>query len=310
MLELDINGLKLMVMAGIVTMLSACGGSDGTTANANLGGTGRVTLGITDSPVDMAEKVVVRFTGVEILPGEGNSSRAQTITFAEPKTLDLLALQGGLRDTLLNGQELPAGQYGQIRLIVQAEHDTVMDSYITINGAQHELRVPSGNQTGLKLVHSFSVESGATKDYTIDFDLRKSVVFARGQGYMLKPVLRLVETASAGIISGTVNPSVFTGQTCTADPLVGYAVYVYTGIGVMADDLGSPTVPLATASVTLNDTAQYVYTAGFIAPGQYTLAATCHADLDDTEANDDDVVFMAPVNVTITSGATTTHNFQ
>lgn len=304
---------KPLVIASVVTALTACGGgTDGAMSGSSVGGmgTGRVTLGITDSPVDSAQKVVVRFTGVEFLAGEGSGGSTQTITFTEPKTLDLLALQGGLRDMLLNSQELPAGQYGQVRLMVQAEHDSVMDSFITVNGAQHELRVPSGNQTGLKLVHSFSVGAGSTTDYTIDFDLRKSVVFAPGQGYMLKPVLRLVETRSAGKISGTINPSVFTGQVCSADPLVGYAVYVYAGSGIVPDDLGSPTAPQTTARVTLNETSHYVYTAGFVAPGNYTIAATCQANLDHPETNDTATVFVAPVNVAVTAGTITTHNFQ
>ncbi len=302
---------KLFAIASLITILPACGGSNGADGVTNVSAsTGTITLGITDAPVDNAEKVVVRFTGVELLPPEGGTGSSKTFTFTTPKTIDLLALQGGLRDNLLNGEEIPAGQYGQIRLLVQAEHDNVMDSYISINGAQHELRIPSGNQTGLKLVHNFSVESGSATDYTIDFDLRKSVVFSPGQGYLLKPVLRLVETVRAGKISGTITASAFSGQTCSADPLVGYAVYAYPGNGVTANDLGSPTAPLSTASVMLNESSQYNYTLAFLAPGEYTVVTTCQANLDNPEVDDTSVVFVAPANLTVTAGATTTHNFQ
>lgn len=302
------NKLNLMTIlkyavCSLGLMLTACGGSDGNSDT----GTGTVTLGITDAAVDGADEVVVRFTGVEFIPAEDGEPRV--INFTEPKTIDLLDLQGGLRDLLLNGEELPAVDYNQIRLIVQAENDNVMDSYIVVNGAQHELRIPSGNQTGLKLLHNFEVEEGGSTDFTIDFDLRKSVVFSPGQGYMLKPVLRLVETPSAGKISGTVAASVFTGQTCSGDPLVGYAVYLYQGSGVTPNDLGSPTSPVTTAKVTLNENSLYVYTLAFLEPGAYTIAATCRADQDDPE-QDNDIVLVASAGVTVTANTTTTHNFQ
>ena len=50
------------------------------------------------------------------------------------------------------------------------------------------------------------VGAGSTNDFTIDFDLRKSVVHPPGQGetYLLKPVLRLVNNLEVGTIDGTV----------------------------------------------------------------------------------------------------------
>lgn len=297
---------RIALLACMAVILSACGGSDA----ADPATTGSITLGITDTPVAEAGKVVVRFTGVEIIAAEGSGLENQTFTFTEAKTIDLLALQGGLRDTLLEDQSLPAGDYGQIRLMVQAEHDGTMDSYIEINGAQHELRVPSGSQTGLKLVHELDVAADSSTDLTIDFDLRKSVVLA-GSVYMLKPALRLVETETAGELTGIVDPSVFAGVTCDASPLEGYSVYVYEGHGVTPDDLGSGTPPLASVGVTLDETSvRYVYTVGFLAPGNYTVAATCHGNLDETEAGDDDVVLVAPADVVVTAGAPVTHNFE
>jgi len=304
----NLNWLTISNLIGIASLavtLVACGGSDGTNAS---GGTGTFTLGITDAPVDSAEEVVVQFTGVEILSADEGGTN-QLITFTEPKTIDLLALQGGVRELLLDGEELPTGQYGQIRLLVQAELDTVFDSYITIDGAQNELRVPSGSETGLKLVHNFELGSDASTDFTIDFDLRKSIVFAPGQGYMLKPVLRLIETEAAGSISGIIDPIIFAEQTCIEDPLVGYAVYVYEGAGATTDDLGSDAEPVTTTGVSLNDNSLYAYTVGFLEPATYTVAATCQADQDDPEA-DNEIELVGAVDLTVTAGTTTTHDFQ
>lgn len=319
--------------------LVACGSSDpatnGTTGGTTTGSTSTVTLGITDAPVDSAEEVVVQFSGVEFIPaddsdsgentggtdgstggdsgstdGSGSGATAETtFEFETPVSIDLLLLTGSLRDTLLEGEELPAGNYAQIRLMVNAEHDSVMDSYIVIDGAQHELRVPSGSQSGLKLVHNIEIASDSSTDYTIDFDLRKSIVFAPGQGYMLKPVLRLVETEASAEITGVVNPAVFEGQTCgEGDPLDTYSVYLYEGIDVTADDLGSTTEPLTTANVALDETSNYAYTIGFIDAGDYTIAATCQANQDDPEA-DDEIAFAGTANISVTAGETTTHDF-
>jgi len=311
---INLNYLKLTRQAGVISLvlfLAACGGTDGSdTTTTNISqGTGKMTLGITDAPVDGADAVIVQFTGIEFIPAEGNNVASTVITFDVPKTIDLLALQGDVRELLLANEELPAGQYGQIRLIVKAEYDNVMDSYIVVNGAQHELRIPSGNQTGLKLVHAFNVESASDTDFTIDFDLRKSVVFAPGQGYMLKPVLRLVETVRAATISGLVDPSVFAGLTCNNDPLVGYGIYLYEGSGVTPDDLGSAGQPLITTGVVLNENSNYAYTIGFVEPGNYTISATCQADSDAPET-DDTIEFVTGADITVTAGATTTHNFQ
>jgi len=303
----NLNWLRVAKPGGIASLvifLASCGSSDGGSDTAS----GSMTLGITDAPVDIAEEVVVLFTGVEFVPAD-EGGELQTITFDEPKTIDLLDLQGGVRDLLLDGEELPAVQYAQIRLMVQAENDNVMDSYIMVSGAQHELRVPSGSQTGLKLVHNFNVEADTETDFTIDFDLRKSVVFALGQGYMLKPVLRLVETESASSITGTIDPVVFTGQTCSSDPLVGYAVYVYEGIGATPDDLGSAAEPVTTTGVSLNENSLYTYTVGFLEPGAYTVAATCQADQDDPEV-DNEIGLTGAADVQVTADTTTTHNFQ
>ena len=66
-------------------------------------------------------------------------------------------------------------------------------------------KVPSGSQTGLKLVRGFTLLAGGSADFTIDFDLRKSVVDPKGgQGMHLKPALRLIDNAQSGTITGTV----------------------------------------------------------------------------------------------------------
>lgn len=62
--------------------------------------TGRLTLGISDAPVDRAEHVYVQFRGTELQGAFGQRISIGYVDDSEPpqaitKTLDLTALQGG-----------------------------------------------------------------------------------------------------------------------------------------------------------------------------------------------------------------------
>jgi len=141
---------------------------------------------------------VVKFTGVELT---GNSGNPVTITFPQPKTIDLLN-QSGTASAVLFDQPIPAGKYGQIRLIVVADGDP-SNSYMTLSdGTMHGLQVPDSN--GLKLVSGFTVPSSGVVDYTIDFDLRKAITCPTGQApaCTLKPAERLVDNTTVGNIQG------------------------------------------------------------------------------------------------------------
>src|SRR5579859_3503986 len=90
-------GLGLVIAFGI----AGCGGS-----SAGMG-TGQMTLSVADAPVDGAQKVVVEFTAVELVPETGNPV---DITFASPKAIDLLN-QSGTASAQLFDQAIPAGSY-------------------------------------------------------------------------------------------------------------------------------------------------------------------------------------------------------
>jgi hypothetical protein len=204
---------------------------------------------------------------------------------------------------------LASGDYDWIRLKVNADCD-VIDSYIEINNIIHSIQIPSGSQTGLKLVRGFNLPADGIADFTIDFDLRKSVNYPQGQGncsgnYKLKPALRMVSNASVGSISGTVNPSLINGQTCTG----GNVVYVFQGLNIAPDDVdGIIPDPVTSAIVKLDNMGEHIYRASFLSAGNYTIAFSCQADNDKPET-DDSIDFIGATNVTVTAGLVTTHNF-
>jgi hypothetical protein len=296
-------GMVLGAVACIVmlAMLAACGGGGDSKEAPEGPKFGRLTLRITDSPVTDAERVVVQFTGLEIKPRD--AAQPEVFDFA-PRQIDLLALDGGGSEILLSDELLPAGEYEWIRLKVNAGRDG-SDSFIELqDGSRHPLFIPSGNQTGLKLIRGFLIGAGGTHNFTIDFDLRKSVIHPPGLGepYLLKPVLRLVNNLEVGTIAGTV------AQALVVDGCVP-AVYLYSGANIVPDDLGSATPPYASTAVSLDDTSgEWRFRLAFVPAGAQTLAFTCGADDDNAEV-DDAISFSTPVSLSVVAGQQNTVTF-
>ncbi|GGX50487.1 DUF4382 domain-containing protein [Saccharospirillum salsuginis] len=295
--------------------VAALGMASAVLAGCNLesagSGTGTLSLDITDAPVDEAVAVNVVFEGVIIQSAADNRIE---ITYDEPKTINLLDLQGGETAALLEGETLAAGDYEWIRLKLDADEGTG-SSNIEIgpgpNEGTYSLTVPSGQQTGLKLVKGFTIPANGSASFTIDFDLRKSVIKTGNGQYKLKPTLRLVDNTTVGAISGTVAEA--TIDAINADEAgacdAGMAVYVYEGSDVMADDVGSAgSVPITTAMVEQQGSGELGYTAAFLVEGDYTSAFTCDAELDDPEG-DDDLSFTGTQNVTVSADATSQADF-
>lgn len=279
--------LMAAAAALLVTQISACGGGNGT---------GQLKFAVADAPVDGATAVVVKFTGVEVKPKNGD---AVQFDFAAPRSVDLLATADGTPALLLDGVTLDAGDYEAIRLKVITSRDT-QDSYIDLSdGSRAALFVPSGSESGLKINSAFTVPDGGVSSLIVDFDLRHSIVKPSGQtAYTLKPVLHLVDATQIGLIKGTVAASLITAAGCTGDVNTGAgnAVYIYSGTITTPDDIGGAgTKPFVSSSVKFDTaTSTYVYTVAYLPVGSYTAAFTCQAIGDDPEV-DNTTVFSAPV---------------
>lgn len=284
-------------LAILALMMTACG-------DDNMPRTGQLSVQVTDAPVDSAEHVVVRFTGLSFKPA---GEPARQVVFDVPKDIDLLALADGDAAPLISDVVVPAGAYEWMRLNVDAAFDNVYDSWIQIAGNQYELQVPSGSQSGLKLNGGFTVPQGGAASYTLDFDLRRSVVEPVGQpGYFLKPVIRMVNNVEVGTLTGRVDGALI-ASSCSGSATG--AVYLYQGADVTPDDVdGLDAEPLASGAVTLQGDGSYRYVIAFINPGSYTVAYTCDAVLDLPESSEV-LDYAGTSNVVISTGVTTTQDF-
>jgi hypothetical protein len=315
-------------LAATATLIAACSDGGG-------GSTGQISVAVTDSPVDVADAVVVQFTGVELKPKDGP---AFSIDFDAPKAIDLLAYQNGERAMLLDEEVVPAGEYNWMRLKVQADPNVAGDSYITIDGADCELEIPSGDERGLQMIRGFTVGVGSLTDFTVDFILPKSVLqppgqtttvpVCDGQAYVLKPVVRMVDNLEVGTISGAVDPNLITAQCGDSVEngvypgnvyLFGPVTDTYAGTPDDYDAVeNDPDVDPLTSAMVNPDT--FGYTIGFVPAGDYRVAYTCDADdalvdadaPDDPSGNDEVEEFTPPdgAPVTVTAGGTATADFS
>jgi hypothetical protein len=244
---------------------------------------------------------------VTLKPSGGS---AFDIDFEEAKEIDLLALQGEFSEPLLLGKTLPAGRYNWLRLKVVANEtslETGTDSRIVIAGKTYPLYIPSGDQSGLKLNRGFNITDGGAATFTIDFDLRKSIVAPNNSptAYKLKPTLRIVDQTNVGHISGIVGAASFATCPSPSTTFETDAIYVYDGLDVTPDEeggTGSGSYPMTSASVNSDGT----YVIGFLNAGNYTLAYTCDAAADTLDADEAIIFFNTTVNAIVEAGSTLT----
>lgn len=286
---------QAVLISSLVGTLAACGGSGSNNTKVNnpdsQPDSTSFSLAVSDAPVDQASEVVVYFDAVELIGESGNQTFDVRDGNGDPRAIDLLQYQGNAFVEIVAATDIPLGTYSQLRLVVTD------DSYIVTDAGTFNLSVPSGE---LKL-DGFVALPNVEAAYTVEFDLRKSVVDPVGQTstYFLKPRgVRLVANSEVGTLSGTVSTDLITHADCSvkADSDVGNAVYIYSSTnldaGLLGDDADSPEnaaeiSPYAIATVNYEASSDtYRYVAGYLPAGDYTVAFSCLADADLPESDE------------------------
>ncbi|WP_291270321.1 DUF4382 domain-containing protein [Geothrix sp.] len=222
----------LVVTLGGMLILGCGGSSSGS-------GSGTMTVHLVDGPISGYQEINVNIQTVQIAGNGG------WITLGAPnKTLNLLNLVGGVDETLAAGATLPAGHYGQMRLILGPGNTVKL-----ADGTVHDLTVPSGLQTGIKLIVNFEVAAGTTKDVWIDFDAAHSIQVVQagmsGQ-YLLRPTVWAYDKLVTGSIRGTLTDA------ATSAALAGVMVHAETLDGSGNAVLARSTVTDAAGAYTLD----------------------------------------------------------
>lgn len=259
------------VLTGLLalTLTVACGDSAGT------GGTGKLTVALTDAPFpfDQVARVDVFVVRIDAQAPETDSAKAANesdsggwTTIATPNSLiNLLDLQGG-KTTNLGATSLATGTYRSFRLIL----DTDKSSVTLKDGTKPSIKWPSAGKTGIKIILDKPVDlSTAGATLIVDFDVGRSFVL-RGNtisqnGLLFKPVLRA--TASVVVTTGTVSGTV-RADNATGALVSGASVELLKAGTALADTVSANVIKTGSTD------AAGAFNLTTVAPGSYALRVT------------------------------------
>ncbi|MBW2670800.1 MAG: DUF4382 domain-containing protein [Deltaproteobacteria bacterium] len=251
-------------------MMTACGGGSSSVSD----GTGTLSLSLTDATTDEYKAVYVTIKEVWVHMGGNEKKDSNWEVVASPdETYNLLDLVNGVREDL-GISDLPAGHYTQMRLIIgdrpdngfnfMSEKHPYANYIINISDNYHELKIPSGLQTGIKIVNGFDINANETTELILDFDASRSIVMAGASGqWLLKPTIKVLDTRDDSIVRGTVTS--FAGGTEVLLKRALVSAQEYDSVADVKDQ-----VLIQTS--TLTDIYDGKYSI-FIQPGQYNIVA-------------------------------------
>ena len=229
-----------------IFILTACSGGGGGSSD----GIGTLSLSLTDASSSDYKAVVVTIDEIQVhIKGNGNSPnnwKAVDMPIS-PLTINLLDLVNGVREDL-GLVDLKARSYTQMRLIIgdTPNPDTLpFANYVITNTDPveiHELKIPSGDKTGFKIVNGFTIAADQKTELILDFDACRSVVQAGNSGqWLLKPTVKVRNTTNYAIIEGRV-----TDDTPSAMGINGVLVTVQKYDGTAIDPKDKVVVVAAT----------------------------------------------------------------
>lgn len=191
----------LLVCTAILCVFTLMGCSENDSTNPS---TGTVTIHMTDAPaIDNVDAINLNVTEISVKMSGDQSEQGWDVLRTDSLNVDLLHLQNGVFTTVATGR-VAEGDYQQVRLKLGA------GSTIVVDGVTHPVTVPSGMQSGLKLVGPFHVPGGSGVDLALDFDASRSIHETGSGTFIMSPVVHMMTFQSMGSIKGRVLPTTAT----------------------------------------------------------------------------------------------------
>ncbi len=170
---------------------------------------GTLSLALTDAPNNDYQAVYMTIREVQVHTPCGEWEAAASPNY----TYNLLNLVNG-RLQQLGATDLPVGDYSEMRLLLGNTPDNRQNlrghahpyaNYVIDTGGEaHELKVPSGYQTGIKMIYGFSIVADQEINLILDLDASKSVFMAGGEQWILTPTIKVLNEKTCSIIEGEV----------------------------------------------------------------------------------------------------------
>ncbi len=290
-------------MAGsLLALLAACGSSQ----------TGKVSVRLMDAPGDV-KAAVVTIAEIDLVGSGGTTVLSTTKT-----TTNLLTLANDTK-LLVDGVDVPAGTYSQLRFVITGgyvEVEQADGSPILYASSRNyeglppgavvggELQMPSYAQSGLKVDLPGGLVVGTkARIVLVDFNVQQSFGQVAGRSGMW--VMHPVVTATDFELTGTVN--------VTLTPVDSPPVTIPAGTtfsATLSDGTTTKSQPLAA------DGSAYKASFAYLVPGAYTIAFAATSTTTTTPPTTVAYVCTTspstspPATVTVASGQATAADFD
>lgn len=252
--------LRRAMAASLLGLLAACGSSQ----------TGKVSVRLMDASGDV-KAAVVTIAEIDLVGSGGTTVLSTTET-----TTDLLTLAN---DTalLVDGVDVPAGTYSQLRFVItggyveveQADGSSIiyasspdyagLPTEAVVGG---KLQMPSYAQSGLKVDLPGGLVVGAkARIVLVDFNVQQSFGHVAGHSGMW--VMHPVATATDFELTGTVNVTL---TPAASPPVTIPAGATFRATLTFPDGTTTKSLPLAA------DAGAYKASFAYLVPGDYTIA--------------------------------------
>lgn len=196
----------------VIFSLFSCTGDE-----TNSTSTGELSLLLTDASTEEYKAVYATIKEVQVHSG-GNTeeeSRGWEVVAEPNETFNLIELVNGAIEEL-GIRDLSPSHYTQLRMIlddtaddgtnIKGESHPFANYIVTQSDGYEELKIPSGFQTGIKIVHGFDIAEGQLTELILDFDVSKSVIKAGNSGkWILKPTIKVIDTLVTASVSGIIS---------------------------------------------------------------------------------------------------------
>lgn len=219
--------LSLALLAGACSDGGSSGGGSTPT------GMGSISFEVTDAPIDpsLIERAVIEVDEIRVHREADGESGFVTVFQGGPIAIDLARLRNGLTQGL-NGDFLPVGSYGQIRLHVSDALLELVDGRIFTTD-DDTIRLTSQDTSGYKIFLDppVVIREGLDTRVLLDFELPKTFSpipandLANVNFFHLHPNVRAAVLQETGELRGTVTTRDTSGNVMPAD---GASVYVLT----------------------------------------------------------------------------------
>jgi hypothetical protein len=141
---------------------------------------GYMTVKMTDAPADYQE-VNVEIVGLSI----NTVTKGWVDVHVNRGIYNLIDLRNNMTMVLTDKAMLPIGKATQIRLQLGSQNSIVVEE------TREALKIPSGEESGVKINIDETILNGQQHIIVLDFDAKASIVKGRQGNYMLKPVIKI-----------------------------------------------------------------------------------------------------------------------